>query len=71
MIRERVMAGLECAREQGKRLGRGPIAPLVVGRIESAAGDGRSVRAIARKLGVSVGTVHRVMDGRHVTQADA
>jgi len=71
MIRERVIAGLERAREQGKPLGRRPIAPLVVGRIESAASGGLSVRAIARKTDVSVGTVHRVLHGRHVTQVEA
>jgi DNA invertase Pin-like site-specific DNA recombinase len=71
MIRERVMAGLERAREQGKRLGRRPIAPLLVERIEKAAGDGLSMRAVAKKVGVGVGTVHRVLSGQHVTQLDA
>jgi DNA invertase Pin-like site-specific DNA recombinase len=71
MIRERVMAGLERAREQGKRLGRRPIAPLLMERIEKAADDGLSMRAVAKKVGVGVGTVHRVLSGQHITQADA
>ena len=71
MIRERVMAGLERAREQGKRLGRRPLALRVVEKIQRAAGEGLSVRAVAKKLGVGVGTVHRVMHGQHVTQAGA
>jgi DNA invertase Pin-like site-specific DNA recombinase len=71
MIRERVMAGLARAREQGKRLGRRPVAPLIVERIEKAAGDGLSMRAVAKKVGVGVGTVHRVLSGQHVTQAEA
>src|SRR5207344_1815825 len=57
MIRERVMAGLKRAVEDGKRLGRRPIAPLLVERIEKAAGDGLSMRAVAKKVGVGVGTV--------------
>jgi DNA invertase Pin-like site-specific DNA recombinase len=69
-IRERVLVGLERARDQGKRLGRRPIAPLIVDRIEKAAGDGLSMRAVAKKVGVGVGTVHRVLSGQHVTQAD-
>ena len=40
MIRERVMAGLERAREQGKRLGRRPLAPRVVEKIQRANGEG-------------------------------
>jgi DNA invertase Pin-like site-specific DNA recombinase len=71
MIRERVMVGLKRAVADGKRLGRRPIAPLLVERIEKAAGDGLSMRAVARKLGVGVGTVHRVLSGQHVTQAEA
>jgi DNA invertase Pin-like site-specific DNA recombinase len=71
MIRERVMAGLERAVAEGKCLGRRPIAPLIVERIEKAAGDGLSMRAVAKKVGVGVGTVHRVLSGQHITQAEA
>jgi transposase len=31
---------------------------------------GLSVRAIAAKLGVGAGTVHRVVSGEHVSQAE-
>jgi len=60
MIRERVIAGLCRAREQGVTLGR----PKVTGRVEVAirqrlaAGDG--MLRIAKALGVGVSTVHRV-----------
>jgi DNA invertase Pin-like site-specific DNA recombinase len=69
MIRDRVNAGLARARAAGKRLGRRPISSKTIAKIAEAAGDGLSVRAIANKAGASVGTVHRVIRGRHVSQS--
>jgi transposase len=37
--------------------------------IEKARAKGLSVRAIAAKVGVGVGTVYRVIKGQHVSQA--
>ncbi len=51
LIRERVLAGLQRARGQGKKLGRPLLAPLQSPEALKAAG--LSVRAIAAKLGVS------------------
>src|SRR5215831_5100364 len=53
---ERVRAGLRHARSKGKQLGR-PRKAIDASQIRSLRGAGISWRAIARKLGVSVGTV--------------
>lgn len=55
-IRERVMAGLQRARSQGKRLGR-PERQVEESRL--AAVRGLSVREAATRLGVSPATAHR------------
>ena len=60
MIVERVHAGLRRAKAQGKRLGRPRVSPEVEQRIQRELGKGRGIRAVARKLGVGVGTVQRV-----------
>ncbi|PJF23528.1 MAG: DNA-invertase [Phototrophicales bacterium] len=61
---ERVVAGLESARQRGVRLGRPPS--LSEGDRAAIIADrraGMSVRAVAGKYGVSVGTVSRVASG--------
>jgi DNA invertase Pin-like site-specific DNA recombinase len=55
-IRERVMAGLQRARTQGKRLGR-PQARVPIERLQAVAG--LSADAAAERLGVSRSTVKR------------
>jgi DNA invertase Pin-like site-specific DNA recombinase len=57
LIRERIRAGVRNARAKGKRLGRPKVAvnASVVAYLRAA---GRSYRAVATELGVSVGTVH-------------
>ena len=59
-IRSRVVAGIERARAQGKRLGRPPIKPYRVRDIQTHLADGMSIRETATIVGCSVGTVHRV-----------
>ncbi len=61
MIRERVCAGLDKARAQGKRLGRPPVTGAVERAVHTAFGEGKSKRAIARALRISDGTVRRVL----------
>ena len=56
LIVERVRAGLRHARAKGKQLGR-PKKSIDVAQIKSMRAAGASWRVIARKLGVSVGTV--------------
>jgi DNA invertase Pin-like site-specific DNA recombinase len=62
LIVERVRAGLRHARAKGKRLGR-PKKPVDAAQIKSMRAAGDSWRAIARKLGVSVGTVFAAARG--------
>lgn len=59
IIQERIHAGLARARKQGKRLGRPPAKPAILAKVRAARAAGRSIRAIAGDLGVSVGLVHR------------
>jgi DNA invertase Pin-like site-specific DNA recombinase len=63
MIRERVLAGLARAKEQGTRLGRRRIEDTntaKVAAIRVALASGKGVRRIARDLKVGVGTVLRL-----------
>ena len=66
LIKERVMAGLARAREEGKRLGRKPIEMAdakKAAKVRAALAGGKTgVRRIARDLGVGVGTVIRIRD---------
>ena len=70
MIRDRVKAGLANARAKGVKLGAPRTDAKVIRRIEREKAKGLSVRAIATKLGVGAGTVHRVLRGEHVSQAE-
>ena len=63
MIRERVKAGLERARAQGKILGRPRTPELVEERIRAARLQGKGIKKIATELGIGVSTVQRVVHG--------
>jgi DNA invertase Pin-like site-specific DNA recombinase len=71
MIRDRVKAGLANAQAKGVRLGAPRTDAEVIARIAREKAKGLSVRAIAAKLGVGAGTVHRVLNGGHVSQSGA
>ena len=60
MIRDRVMAGLDRARANGKRLSRPRMTPYQIGRIRDALDQGRGVRETARLLKVSAAKVSEV-----------
>jgi DNA invertase Pin-like site-specific DNA recombinase len=63
MIRERVLAGLARARDEGTRLGRPSIedaAPRKVKAIRAMLAKGAGVKRIARELGVGPDTVRRM-----------
>jgi len=60
MIKERVKAGLNRARGQGKRLGRPPVPPIQIQKIKLLRQEGLSYRKIARQMDLSVATVHRL-----------
>lgn len=69
LIRENTRAGLAAARERGVRLGRPPSMSsqdvVVAHRLVS---EGRSVAAVARRLGVSESTLRRrVFDGESLS----
>ena len=61
MIQERVKAGLDRAKAQGKRLGRPPVPPVLVDQIKALRASGMSFPAISRKTGISVGKCHAVV----------
>ena len=61
MIGERVRAGLDKARARGKTLGRPRVNGHVERAVHSLAAEGKSKRAIARDLGISDGTVRRIL----------
>ena len=63
LIAERVKAGLRNARAKGKTLGR-PKCILDAGQIASLRAQGLGWRAIAKELGVGVGTLYRVAPER-------
>src|SRR6266403_4937923 len=60
IIQERVRAGLQRAKREGKRLGRPPIADKVAERIRAALAGGMSVRKTAAKFDVNPSTVQRI-----------
>jgi DNA invertase Pin-like site-specific DNA recombinase len=63
MIQERVRAGLKRAKDEGKRIGRPPIAPELERRIRDALhkpGRTEGVRKIAARFGVSPNTVQNI-----------
>jgi DNA invertase Pin-like site-specific DNA recombinase len=63
MIRERVRAGLQRARAQGKTLGRPRTPEVVEARIRAARRQGKGIKKIASELGIGVSTVQRVVHG--------
>ena len=61
MIQERVRAGLERAKAQGKTLGRPRTPELKKATVLALRDTGESVRKIAKATGLGVGTVHRIL----------
>jgi DNA invertase Pin-like site-specific DNA recombinase len=61
MIQERVKAGIERARKQGKILGRPGVTERKKSLVRELKGSGKTVRSIARETKLGVGTVHRIL----------
>ena len=61
MIRERVMAGLARARNEGKVLGRPKSSEATEAAILKLRAEGRGMLAIAKELGVGTSVVQRVL----------
>jgi DNA invertase Pin-like site-specific DNA recombinase len=66
LIQERVKAGLRNAKAKGKKLGR-PRAEVDPARVKALRASGASWRVIAEKLGVGLGTAHRIAQQRSKT----
>ncbi len=62
MIRERVMAGLARAREQGKAIGRPKVNGQVEKKVLRLRAGGMGIKRIAKQAGVAVGTVYRILE---------
>lgn len=61
VIRERVVAGLDRARAEGKKLGRPRIDPEIEERISEALRENRAgIKKLARIFAVGVGTIQRI-----------
>jgi DNA invertase Pin-like site-specific DNA recombinase len=60
IIRERVLAGVDRARRQGKRFGR-PAVIVDRERIATMKASGQSIKAIARECGIARGTVRSIL----------
>ena len=67
LIRDRVKSGIAVARALGKRIGR-PPKHLDVKRIAALRAQGVGWRAVAKQLGVGVGTLYRMAGGRSTNQ---
>jgi DNA invertase Pin-like site-specific DNA recombinase len=60
ILRDRVMAGLERVRQQGRKLGRPKVAPKVEDAIRNHLRAGNGILKVAALVGVGSGTVQRV-----------
>jgi len=60
LIRERVLAGIRRARENGIKLGRPPL-KVDIEKIKELAISGNSVRKIAKQMGISKTLVHKIL----------
>ena len=63
LLVERVRAGLNRARAEGKRLGRPMIPDEIAERVRAELERGSGIRATSRATGVSTATVTRIRDG--------
>lgn len=61
MIQSRIIAGLDRARSQGKKLGRRKVSSKVEQQIRTARAEGKGILKIGKELGVGTSTVARVV----------
>ena len=60
MISERVKTSLARVRASGKTLGRKPLDPKIVRKVEQSLSQGVSINQTAKALKIGVGSVHRI-----------
>ena len=60
LIQERVKAGLQRAKTQGKRLGRPPVPTIQIEMIKRLRTEGQSYKKIAKRMDLSVCTDYRL-----------
>ena len=61
MMLERQREGIAKAKDEGKYVGRKPTARAKADEVRALKAEGKSVRAIAEALGISVGSVHGML----------
>ncbi len=64
MIQERVRAGLARAVANGQRLGRPTVGTKKETEVKALRTTGMGIKSIAKKVGIGVGTVKRIVDGQ-------
>lgn len=60
MVSERVKTSLARRRASGHTLGRKPLSPQTIAKVENALQSGKSINATAKALKIGVGSVHRI-----------
>jgi DNA invertase Pin-like site-specific DNA recombinase len=70
IIRDRVLSGLQRAKAKGTRIGRPPMPPAQVRRIQEALAGGAGVRQVARLTGTSPTTVSRIRQTMLIEQQE-
>jgi DNA invertase Pin-like site-specific DNA recombinase len=63
MMLERQREGIAKAKAEGKYKGRKPTAALLADKVKELHGQGQSMGAIAKTLGIGKGSVHRAVKG--------
>jgi DNA invertase Pin-like site-specific DNA recombinase len=64
IIRERVVAGLENAKQKGKQLGRSKIYDAILEKAKKLRKQGMSFRKIEKQLGVGEGTIRKKINSQ-------
>jgi DNA invertase Pin-like site-specific DNA recombinase len=62
ILRERIHAGMQRARKQGRRIGRPKVAPMIETKVRQLRAQGMSANRIARQLRIGFGTIKRITE---------
>ena len=61
MIVERIAAGIARAKAKGVRFGRPALSPATIKKVLALRREGYSMRIVAEKANISIGTVHKII----------